>query len=206
MGREGQYHKLPYNSPNPFRYRPLTYVQLSHQSQSLVSPLIWKSRLQVARCPRSRPIRFSATAMIPTVGITCVPRRQTTPMTAKKSAASPWEAAHESQTLRKVSLHAARPGGPLRSRRRTSRVRGVRRQTRGERQALPTRGPQEAKMRNNLRYLRNGATKRCTICDGKFGLVRYYCWRTALCSRTCADRFKARRDGDRRWLRRVQAA
>jgi hypothetical protein len=31
-------------------------------------------------------------------------RRQTTPVTAKKSAASPWETAHESQTLRAVSL------------------------------------------------------------------------------------------------------
>jgi len=44
------------------------------------------------------------------------------------------------------------------------------------------------------------------ICDGKFGLIRYYSWRTALCSKKCADRFKARQEDDRRWLRRLQAA
>jgi hypothetical protein len=63
---------------------------------------------------------------IPTVGITYLPRRQTTPMTAKKSAALPWETAHESQTLHAVSLCAARLGRPLRSRSCTSRVREVR--------------------------------------------------------------------------------
>jgi len=36
-GRDGRHHKPPYNSPDPFRYRMLTYVQLSHRSQSLVS-------------------------------------------------------------------------------------------------------------------------------------------------------------------------
>jgi hypothetical protein len=34
MGREGKHHKPPYDSPDPFRYRTLTYVQWSHQSQS----------------------------------------------------------------------------------------------------------------------------------------------------------------------------
>jgi len=61
-------------------------------------------------------------------------------------------------------------------------------------------------MRNSPQYLCNGATKRCAICDGKFGLVRYYSWRTALCSKKCAERFKARREEDRRWLLRLRAA
>ena len=47
-------------------------------------------------------------------------------------------------------------------------------------------------MFNSPRNLRNRAAKRCAICDGKFGLIRYYSWRTALCSKNCADRFKAR--------------
>jgi len=43
-------------------------------------------------------------------------------------------------------------------------------------------------------------TKRCAVGDGKFGLVRHYSWRTALCSRNCVDRFKARRQSDRNWI------
>jgi hypothetical protein len=61
-------------------------------------------------------------------------------------------------------------------------------------------------MSNSPECLRIGATKRCAICDGRFGLIRHYSWRTALCSKKCADHFKARREGDRRWLRRLQAA
>lgn len=61
-------------------------------------------------------------------------------------------------------------------------------------------------MRDGPRYSCNGAAKRCAICDGRFGLIRYYSWQTAFCSSKCADRFKTRRDGDRRWLRRLQAA
>jgi hypothetical protein len=61
-------------------------------------------------------------------------------------------------------------------------------------------------MRNTPQHLWNGAAKRCAICDGTFGLVRYYSCRTALCSKKCADRFKIRREDDRRWLRRLQAA
>ena len=41
---------------------------------------------------------------------------------------------------------------------------------------------------------------RCAVCDGKFGLVRHYSWRTPLCSRECIDRFRARRQTDRQWL------
>jgi hypothetical protein len=52
----------------------------------------------------------------------------------------------------------------------------------------------------------HGIAKRCAICEGKFGLVRYYSWRTAFCSKKCADRFKTRREGDRRFLPRILAA
>ena len=47
---------------------------------------------------------------------------------------------------------------------------------------------------------------RCAICDGKFGLVRHYSWRTQLCSRRCVDRFRARRQSDRNWMGWFQIA
>jgi hypothetical protein len=46
----------------------------------------------------------------------------------------------------------------------------------------------------------SGKAARCAVCDGKFGLVRYYSWRTSLCSRQCVDRFRARRANDSNWL------
>lgn len=46
----------------------------------------------------------------------------------------------------------------------------------------------------------------CAICGGKFGLIRHYCWRTALCSTKCVNRFKARREADQKWLRWLRAA
>jgi hypothetical protein len=55
-------------------------------------------------------------------------------------------------------------------------------------------------MRNNFQHLRDRATKRCPICDGRFGLIRHYSWRTALCSKKCADRLRARQETDRKWL------
>jgi hypothetical protein len=61
-------------------------------------------------------------------------------------------------------------------------------------------------MHDDPSHLRHSAEKRCAICDGKFGLIRHYSWRTALCSRRCIDHFKARREGDRRWLWRFRAA
>ena len=61
-------------------------------------------------------------------------------------------------------------------------------------------------MGNSPQHLQHCAAKRCAVCDGKFGLIRYYSWRTALCSKKCGDRLKARRDADRRWLRCLQAA
>jgi hypothetical protein len=49
-----------------------------------------------------------------------------------------------------------------------------------------------------------GKATRCAVCDGKFGLVRYYSWRTALCSTRCVDRFRTRRENDRNWLTWLQ--
>jgi hypothetical protein len=61
-------------------------------------------------------------------------------------------------------------------------------------------------MCDNFHCSSNSAAKRCAIREGRFGLVRYYSWRTALCSKKCADRFKTRREDDRRLLPRIQAA
>ena len=52
----------------------------------------------------------------------------------------------------------------------------------------------------------SGRAARCAVCDGKFGLVRYYSWRTPLCSKKCVDRFRARRASDFSWLGRLQIA
>jgi hypothetical protein len=53
---------------------------------------------------------------------------------------------------------------------------------------------------------RGPAVKGCAVCGAKFGLIRYYSWRTPLCSKKCLDRFRARRERDRLWLFRFQAA
>ena len=53
---------------------------------------------------------------------------------------------------------------------------------------------------------RSDKDKRCAICDGKFGLVRHYSWRTPLCSRKCVDLLKARRQSDRNWMGWLQIA
>lgn len=45
--------------------------------------------------------------------------------------------------------------------------------------------------------LRSGSAARCAVCDGKFGLVRHYSWRTPLCSKKCVDRFRTRRESGR---------
>jgi hypothetical protein len=57
-------------------------------------------------------------------------------------------------------------------------------------------------MRNHLQFRRGETVNHCAICDGRFGLIRHYSWRTALCSRKCVDRFKSREENDRRWLPR----
>ena len=55
-------------------------------------------------------------------------------------------------------------------------------------------------MLNCSESLGHGKATRCAVCDGKFGLVRHYSWRTPLCSRKCVDRFKVRRVNDYNWL------
>jgi hypothetical protein len=61
-------------------------------------------------------------------------------------------------------------------------------------------------MFNSSQNLRHNQAKCCALCDRKFGLVRYYSWRTPLCSRKCVDRFKARQARDHDWLRRLLTA
>jgi hypothetical protein len=53
--------------------------------------------------------------------------------------------------------------------------------------------------------LRSGSATRCAVCDGRFGLVRHYSWRTPLCSKNCVDGFRARRKSDRGWMGWLQA-
>ena len=55
-------------------------------------------------------------------------------------------------------------------------------------------------MQNCSESPRSGGAARCAVCDGKFGLIRYYSWRTPHCSKKCVDRFSARRKGDRNWV------
>ncbi|MBW5434057.1 hypothetical protein FXB41_04380 [Bradyrhizobium canariense] len=61
-------------------------------------------------------------------------------------------------------------------------------------------------MRNSSHGSHHSSVKCCTVCGGRFGLIRYYCWRTALCSKKCVDRFKARREADHQWFRWSRAA
>jgi hypothetical protein len=59
-------------------------------------------------------------------------------------------------------------------------------------------------MPNCSESLRSDRAARCAVCDGKFGLVRYYSRRTGLCSRKCVDRLRARRASDCNWLGQLQ--
>jgi hypothetical protein len=59
-------------------------------------------------------------------------------------------------------------------------------------------------MPNCSESLRSRKATRCAVCEGKFGLVRHYSWRTALCSKNCLDRFRARRKSDRNWVGGLQ--
>ena len=61
-------------------------------------------------------------------------------------------------------------------------------------------------MLNCSESLRSGSAVRCAVCDGKFGLVRYYSWRTSLCSKKCVARLAARRASYRNWLPWLQIA
>jgi hypothetical protein len=55
-------------------------------------------------------------------------------------------------------------------------------------------------MPNRSEGLRSGRAARCAVCDGKFGLVRYYSLRTPLCSKKCVDCLRTRRESDRNWM------
>ena len=55
-------------------------------------------------------------------------------------------------------------------------------------------------MPNCSESLGSGRGARCAVCDGKFGLVRHYSWRTPLCSRKCVDHFRGRQASYRNWL------
>jgi hypothetical protein len=61
-------------------------------------------------------------------------------------------------------------------------------------------------MPNCCESLRSDKATRCAVCDGKFGLVRHYSWRTQLCSKKCVDRFRTRRASDRSWVGWLQIA
>ena len=53
---------------------------------------------------------------------------------------------------------------------------------------------------------RSGRAARCAACDGRFGLVRHYSWRTPLCSKKWVDRFISRGEIDRNWVGWLQIA
>ena len=114
------------------------------------------------------------------------PGRLRTPLRA-----AAWQLSVQLNRLARRS-QAARIG-----RMRTSRKRGSENQD--DRRTAPTK-PKEAMMHNSLRSIGQGRSARCAVCDGKFGLVRYYSWRTPLCSTKCVDRFRSRRASDRNWL------
>jgi hypothetical protein len=61
-------------------------------------------------------------------------------------------------------------------------------------------------MLNSFNNKRHDAPKRCAICDGPFGLIRHYSWRTPLCPKKCVERLKARRWENHKWLCRLQTA
>ena len=61
-------------------------------------------------------------------------------------------------------------------------------------------------MPNRSESIGFGRAARCAVCDGKFGLVRYYSRRTSLCSKKCVGRFRARRASDCNWLGWLQIA
>lgn len=60
-------------------------------------------------------------------------------------------------------------------------------------------------MPNCSESLRNGRATRCAVCNGRFGLIRHYSWRTPLCSKKCVDRFRARREADGNWVGKLLA-
>jgi hypothetical protein len=61
-------------------------------------------------------------------------------------------------------------------------------------------------MLNTHESSRTGRAARCAVCEGKFGLVRHYSWRTPLCSKKCVDRLRTRRQSDCKWAGWFQIA
>lgn len=61
-------------------------------------------------------------------------------------------------------------------------------------------------MHKNHQKISGASGKRCAVCGGRFGMVRHYMWRAALCSRNCCERFRIRELSDLRWLGRDPAA
>ena len=61
-------------------------------------------------------------------------------------------------------------------------------------------------MPNPFQDARHGTPMRCAVWDGPFGLIRYYSWRTPLCSKKCVERLKVRCNESRKWLRRLRTA
>jgi hypothetical protein len=53
---------------------------------------------------------------------------------------------------------------------------------------LPQQSSDHTQVLNGARGLRH--IKRCAVCDGEFGRIRYRWRRTPLCSKKCIDRFK----------------
>jgi hypothetical protein len=51
--------------------------------------------------------------------------------------------------------------------------------------------------------LRSDSATRCAFCDGKFGFVRHYSWRTPHCSKKCG---RTRRESDRNLVSWLQIA
>jgi hypothetical protein len=64
----------------------------------------------------------------------------------------------------------------------------------------------ETDMRDKSQQSQPASKERCAVCGKKFGLVRHYSWRTALCSTRCVDHFQARREGDHKYLWRFRTA
>src|SRR5260370_8422353 len=54
----GKHHKPPYNSPDPFRYRALTYVQLGLNLNRFSLAVICNSRLQLPEMSTIVPLRI----------------------------------------------------------------------------------------------------------------------------------------------------
>jgi hypothetical protein len=61
-------------------------------------------------------------------------------------------------------------------------------------------------MFNSSQSAQHGVPRRCAVCDGPFGLIRHYSWRTPLCSKKCVEYLKAHREEGRKWLGRFQTA